>query len=191
MERNQECERVRAQISAFLDNQIGSQEAILMTHHLETCVPCRHEYEQIKAVRTALHSLTPPTAAMSEAAKVHAFARLEQTLAQDKAPKPDSVSVFWRSLLSGVSLRPLVASMAVAVVAGTTFLLWPSDDITPTVSNGSVSAPTTAEWDNLFHRHDAQSIAFSTDDPALRRDAAAEAHASLLRQADDELTDSL
>lgn len=162
-----------------------------MTHHLETCVPCRHAYEQIKAVRTAVHSLVPPTAAMSEAAKIRAFARLEQTLAQNTSSKPEGVSVFWRSLLSGASLRPLVASMAVAVVAGTTFLLWPNEAIPPALNNGSVSAPTMAEWDNLFHRHDAQSIAFSTDDPALRRDAAAEAHASLLRQADDELTDSL
>lgn len=184
-----DCEQIRMQISAFLDNELGSGDAIRVAHHLEMCVPCRHEYDQTRTVRDTLRSLPVPSPSVSAAAKELAFTRLENALRQPPVPARQSL---WKQFLSPGMLRPLAASMAMAVVAGMTFMLWPDAEITvPDATVGSVSPPTIAEWDNLFHRHDAQSLSFSADDPTLRRDTAAEAHASLLRQADDEVASSL
>ena len=115
MGHNKECEQVREQISAFLDNELNSKDAVAMTHHLENCVPCHHEYERIKAVRTTLRALPLPAPALRESAKEHAFARLEQALLKEQAQPVRRSLVsrsFWRNLLSGPTLRPLAATMA-------------------------------------------------------------------------------
>jgi len=42
------CTRVRENLNRFLDNDLAAKEATECASHLETCVGCRHAYEQLR-----------------------------------------------------------------------------------------------------------------------------------------------
>ena len=201
---NTACEQARERISAFLDNALSAGEAVALTVHIENCVACRHEYEQTKTLQTAMRGLPSPSGTSAESAKSRVLARFERTLREREAVRPAS---WWQ--FPPLSVRPFAATLTAAVVAGIGFLFWSNGtDNSPTppeakgqgaysartvAAQGTVSipAPSAAEWDTLFHQHDAQAVIYTVDEPALHRDAAAEAHASLLKQADEYVASNL
>ena len=50
------CERVRAELSAFYDEELPVSDRIAITDHLETCPSCRLEADDVNAIGLALQS---------------------------------------------------------------------------------------------------------------------------------------
>jgi anti-sigma factor RsiW len=46
-------------LSAFLDDELGDEDALVLTAHVTACPACRDELEALRATRTALRGLPP------------------------------------------------------------------------------------------------------------------------------------
>jgi hypothetical protein len=182
------CAPVRERLSRFLDNDLSGREAARIADHLSDCVACRHAYEQLRTMQTALRHLDAPLGD-ADAARDRIFIRLERAVRTGEADKvrPHATGFTWSWLLGW---RPAVATVAAAVVAGLAFLL-------PTLNNGpsnnvvEVPLPSAAEIATLSHLHDAHGAVLSVDEPVARRDVAASARASLLESADATVAGSM
>lgn len=68
-------------LSAYLDDELGDDEALTVTRHLARCDRCVHELEGIRGARTALRrlpALEPPSALFLDAEFVAATASAER-----------------------------------------------------------------------------------------------------------------
>lgn len=55
-----ECQKVREQMSALLDGELGEATATLLSAHVTACEACRQEWRRLTALETALGGLTVP-----------------------------------------------------------------------------------------------------------------------------------
>lgn len=55
-----ECQEVRQQLSAWLDDELDPVTAAALAAHVEKCETCRGEWRQLTALETALGRLTVP-----------------------------------------------------------------------------------------------------------------------------------
>jgi anti-sigma factor RsiW len=46
-----------SRLSAFLDDELGDDDALAVAHHLDICGRCLHELEELRGTRDALRSL--------------------------------------------------------------------------------------------------------------------------------------
>jgi hypothetical protein len=182
------CLPVRESLSRFLDNDLSGREAARIADHLAACVACRHEYDQLRTVQSALRHLAAP-AEDTESARDRVFVRLERAVRTGEAAtvRPHATGFPWSRQLGW---RPAVATLAAAVVVGVLVFL-------PLGNGGSsngiveVPLPSVAEMATLSHLHDAHGATLSLDEPVARRDMAASARADLLESADATVAGSM
>ena len=55
-----ECQAVKEQLSAWLDDELSEAAGAELTAHLNGCEACRHEWRQLTALDAALSSLAAP-----------------------------------------------------------------------------------------------------------------------------------
>jgi anti-sigma factor RsiW len=55
-----ECQKVKAQLSAWLDQELDADVEAVLTAHLEGCEACRREWRQLRALDDALSNLAAP-----------------------------------------------------------------------------------------------------------------------------------
>jgi anti-sigma factor RsiW len=55
-----ECQKVRQQLSAWLDDELDPATGAALAAHLERCESCRREWQELMALESALGSLTAP-----------------------------------------------------------------------------------------------------------------------------------
>lgn len=170
------CERVRENLNRFLDTDQSAKEASEVAAHLDTCPACRLEYDRLRAIQQGVRSLPQPSSEVAEAARVRAFARLEQAVLQEKPEKRSG----WLRLPSFGKLtwQPMAAGLAAAVILAVVFAV---PQLTPTEESTEVSTmPTASELSVLYDLHDVHSHNLSTDDPMIQRSRTADAHLTLL-----------
>lgn len=46
-----ECEKIRVELSAYLDNEVNEEERSLIVQHLNKCPDCGLEFEEIKRIQ--------------------------------------------------------------------------------------------------------------------------------------------
>lgn len=56
------CDDVRPLLDPLIDDELPANEVRAVQMHLETCVPCRRERDDLLALRTTLQSLGRPAA---------------------------------------------------------------------------------------------------------------------------------
>ncbi len=56
------CSQIRAQLSAWLDGEMATADALVIETHLAACADCRRESEALKQVRQALDTVPVATA---------------------------------------------------------------------------------------------------------------------------------
>lgn len=173
---NRECDRARDVLSRFLDNDLPGRDATRLVAHLTQCVGCRHEYDRLQGVKTALHLAPVPAAPESVRTRVLAHVEQAQTAPVERATIPH----FW--------WHPLAATFAAATAAAA-FWLFPGPTNTasglPPVGV-SVAAGQDAELTALFDLHDARVSHYQAADPILHRSEAADSHAAQLAAASTE-----
>jgi anti-sigma factor RsiW len=182
------CVPVRESLSRFLDNDLSGREAERIADHLAACVACRHEYEQLRTVQSALRHMAAP-AEDTESARDRVFVRLERAVRTGEVAKvsPHVTGFNWSRLLGW---RPAVATLAAAVVAGI-LVFFPLGNGGPSNGIVEVPLPSVAEMATLSHLHDAHGATLSLDEPVARRDVAASARADLLESADATVAGSM
>ena len=55
-----ECQAVKAQLSAWLDDELSETAGAMLTAHLNRCEACRREWRQLTALDAALSNLAAP-----------------------------------------------------------------------------------------------------------------------------------
>jgi anti-sigma factor RsiW len=182
------CAPVRESLSRFLDNDLSGREAARIADHLADCVACRHTYDELRAMQSALRHLDA-RAKDAETARNRVFARLERAVRTGEAEKvhPHATGFNWSKLLDW---RPAVATLAAAVVVGMLFLL-PVGNGGPSSGAVEVPLPSANEMAMLSNLHDAHGATLSLDEPVARRDVAASARADLLESADATVAGSM
>jgi anti-sigma factor RsiW len=55
-----ECQAVKAQLSAWLDDELSETTGAMLAAHLDRCEACRREWRQLTALDAALSHLTAP-----------------------------------------------------------------------------------------------------------------------------------
>jgi anti-sigma factor RsiW len=55
-----ECQKVKAQLSAWLDQELDADVGAVLTAHLEGCEACRREWRELTALDAALSNLAAP-----------------------------------------------------------------------------------------------------------------------------------
>ena len=55
-----ECQAVKAQLSAWLDDELSEAAGAMLTAHLNGCEACRREWRQLTALDAALSHLAAP-----------------------------------------------------------------------------------------------------------------------------------
>ena len=55
-----ECQEVRQQLSAWLDDELDAAAGAALSAHLDGCEACRREWRKLTALESALGSLTAP-----------------------------------------------------------------------------------------------------------------------------------
>ncbi|MBI3092598.1 MAG: zf-HC2 domain-containing protein [Candidatus Tectomicrobia bacterium] len=101
------CLATREQLSAFIDNELDSQEVRALNAHLEGCTSCRQELEQLRAAQMLLREVA--FAVPAPKPSVHFSARVMQAIAEDDlshAPQArgpflaePALGRFWEALL--------------------------------------------------------------------------------------------
>ncbi len=185
------CDTARPRISRFLDNDLDARAAGALAQHLNGCVACRHEYDNLRAVRAALGILPlPQSRAERDAVRERVFARLERTASLAPSPAARRAS---RRLVWG----PAAATLAAAAFLGAAYLV-PFRLAAPANVAGSletentvVPLPAPAEMSLLYRLNDAHGGGLSGDDSLARRDTTAEAHAALLEATQAALAENL
>jgi anti-sigma factor RsiW len=187
------CSQARENLDRFLDNDLSGREATDIAAHLDTCAACHHEFENQRAMRTALRQFAATTDGAVEA-RDRVFARLEQQVrAEKQAPSRRGfrlTSSAWMGWFSTHVAHSAVATVtAAAFVAGAVFLMnRPQEVQTP---GGVVELPGPAEIELMFALHDAHVGGLTGDDPILRRSQTAEAHAEFMDRANETLSGNL
>jgi anti-sigma factor RsiW len=70
-----ECQAIREQLSAWLDQELDAGVEAILTAHLEGCEACQREWRQLRALDAALSNLAAPAAPMGLAERVAAKIR--------------------------------------------------------------------------------------------------------------------
>lgn len=107
------CERVQNLLSAYLDNELTTEEHRLVRAHLVTCAECNCEYEamsDVKARLSSLESLEVPPGFFEE---VSARLQAEETLIASEAP---SRPLGFRNVRAGLRSRVWYWPAAAAAV---------------------------------------------------------------------------
>lgn len=85
------CNEVRESLSAFLDNELSTNEKTLLQSHLDECTGCQKELEELQKVVVQLSSLeevVPPASFRNEL-----FAKLEEGLSKEVRQREKKVSL--------------------------------------------------------------------------------------------------
>ncbi len=85
------CNEVRESLSAFLDNELSTNEKTLLQSHLDECTGCQKELEELQKVAVQLSSLeevVPPASFRNEL-----FAKLEEGLSKEVRQREKRVSL--------------------------------------------------------------------------------------------------
>jgi hypothetical protein len=176
-----DCEHVREGLSRFLDGDLPAGAATDVAAHLTTCVPCRHEHDALKAVRDGLRGATLPVPPERMAAAREAlFTRLERDVtagATARAPRKGG----WASFTGWVARSQFGWQPALATVAaaGVLALLLTTSRGGQRMGEPEILLPGAAEMGEMYRLHDAHGGVWGASDPALHRDEAADAHATL------------
>ncbi len=99
--RRSECERIRENLSSYIDERLDTLEREAIRYHLEVCDDCRQELESLKLVVGLLHRL--PAAPLPRS-----FTLVESTKAQRK-PLLHRPAFAW--------LRPVAVTVAILFLA--------------------------------------------------------------------------
>ncbi len=105
------CHEHKAALGAWLDQALEAEAAAATERHLAHCAACRVELERLRAVQTALQSVTPPLPAASLDARVLASFRQQHTLQKTGEVQPRG----WRAWVFG-SLSVPKPALALAVL---------------------------------------------------------------------------
>ncbi|HLW00421.1 MAG TPA: zf-HC2 domain-containing protein [Ktedonobacterales bacterium] len=88
-------EQQREQLSALLDNELGTEERAELKAHLATCAECRAELASLERARALLRALPQPTLPRSfalplEAAPIHELPRQVGLTARQASQRPNA-----------------------------------------------------------------------------------------------------
>ncbi len=100
------CDKIKEQLSAYLDQEIDAAQAREIAAHLEQCPPCSDEAHAEQAIKTLVHERAQK---LSAPPQLHA--RIRRQLAHVQEP-----SGFWRLVREIWSLHPRPAFAALAVI---------------------------------------------------------------------------
>lgn len=97
---------VRRQLSAYLDDELTTDEANHIRNHIGQCVECRHRFREIQAAESLLRRM--PTSLMPEQWSFAAERRLRSAAGLAPILRADPAN--------GMAFRAAVATLSMAVV---------------------------------------------------------------------------
>jgi hypothetical protein len=113
------CEQVRAQLSAYHDEELQVADCIAISDHLDTCAACAVEVSDLRAIREALQA----AGRSEEVSWMPALARLQSDMLERwDAEEKASLSQRIRDLFDDP--RRASASVGVSVVASCFMTVW-------------------------------------------------------------------
>ena len=122
------CHRVQNLLSAYLDQEISSEERRLIRNHIFKCPTCSKSYEELSNIKSFLGNLEPPTLEMKHSRNFCLF--LEEIIAHDFSNNP----LMWGK-------RLLLTSGCVFLFLLTSFYLFPVSEPKNLVRNQEPSSP--------------------------------------------------
>lgn len=112
-----DCEAVRAEFSAYLDNEMSGVEMGAIAQHLEICEACASEFAELRSMQAILSDLNQPKF------PEHLQAQISEAIAVERQ-RGSHLSVFgrftlaWQEWMGAAALRFSVASAAAIIMLG-------------------------------------------------------------------------
>ena len=122
------CHRVQNLLSAYLDQEISSEERRLIRNHIFKCPTCSKSYEELSNIKSFLGNLEPPTLEMNSPPNFSLS--LEEIIAHDFSNNP----LMWGK-------RLFLTSGCVFLFLLTSFYLFPVNEPNNLVKKQELSSP--------------------------------------------------
>lgn len=112
-----DCDAVRADFSAYLDNEMSGVEMGVIAQHLQTCEACATEFAELRSMQAILSDLSQPKFPDHLQAQIHEAIAVERQHGTH-LPVFGRFTLAWQEWMGAAALRFSVASAVAIIVLG-------------------------------------------------------------------------